>query len=405
MAVSCQLSIAIKKMEAFFRTHKYLVEHLYAPIRRGLMDEIDWNERLIGIKGSRGVGKTTFLLDYAREHFNTDDKACLYVNLNHFYFTERTLADFASEFQAKGGKVLLIDQVFKYAGWSKELRYCYDNFPNLRIVFSGSSVMRLKEENSDLSGKVASYNLRGFSFREFFNLMSGNEIPSYAFEEVMAHHGEIAKEICAKGKPMTYFQDYLHHGFYPFFLEKRNFSENLLKTMNMMLEVDVLNIKQIEQSYLPKLRKLLYLLAINAPCTPNVSQLSKDIEMSRATVMNYIKYLADARLMNMLYPEGESFPKKPAKIYMYNSNLMYPIRPMEVNVQAVRESFFYNQLLKDNRVSAGGKGAHFLVNGTYDFRIEESMKIKDNPDLYYAVDQTEVGAENRIPLWLFGFLY
>ena len=121
-----------------------------------------------------------------------------------------------------------------------------------------------------------------------------------------------------------------------------------MKTMNMMLEVDVLYIKQIEQSYLPKLRKLLYLLAISAPCTPNVSQLSKEIETSRATVMNYIKYLTDARLMNMLYPVGESFPKKPSTVYMYNSNLMYPIRPMEVNVQAVRESFFYNQLLKDN---------------------------------------------------------
>ena len=139
---------------------------MYSPVRRGLMDEIDWNDRLIGIKGSRGVGKTTFLLDYAREHFGADNKECLYINLNHFYFTERTLVDFASEFRAKGGKVLLIDQVFKYSGWSKELRYCYDNFTDLKIIFSGSSVMRLKEENPDLSGKVVSYNLRGFSFRE-----------------------------------------------------------------------------------------------------------------------------------------------------------------------------------------------------------------------------------------------
>lgn len=392
-------------MESFFKTHKYLVEHLYSPVRRGLMDEIDWNDRLIGIKGSRGVGKTTFLLDYAREHFGADNKECLYINLNHFYFTERTLVDFASEFRAKGGKVLLIDQVFKYSGWSKELRYCFDNFTDLKIIFSGSSVMRLKEENPDLSGKAVSYNLRGFSFREFFNLMSGNSFPAYTFDEILVGHQEIAKGICSVGKPMAYFQDYLHHGFYPFFLEKRNFSENLLKTMNMMLEVDVLYIKQIEQSYLPKLRKLLYLLAISAPCTPNVSQLSKDIETSRATVMNYIKYLTDARLMNMLYPVGESFPKKPSKVYMYNSNLMYPIRPMEVNMQSVRESFFYNQLLKDNKLNEGGKNAHFLVNGTYNFRIEENMKVKNNPDLYYAIDKVEVGEGNMIPLWLFGFLY
>lgn len=382
-----------------------MVEHLYAPVRRGLMDEIDWNNRLIGIKGSRGVGKTTFLLNYARECYGADNKECLYVNLNHFYFTERTLVDFAEEFRAKGGKVLLIDQVFKYNDWSRELRYCYDNFEDLRIVFSGSSVMRLKEENPDLAGKVASYNLRGFSFREYLNLMAGTDFPAVSFDEVMRDHALIAKDICSKMKPMAYFQDYLHHGFYPFFLEKRNFSENLLKTMNMMLEVDVLYIKQIEQSYLPKLRKLLYLLATTAPCTPNVSQLSKDIETSRATVMNYIKYLADARLVNMLYREGESFPKKPAKVYMYNSNLMYPIRPMAVNPQAVRESFFYNQLLKDNKINEGTRNAVFKVNRAYDFRVEENMRVRNNPDLYYAIDKVEVGTDNMIPLWLFGFLY
>ena len=235
-------------MEAFFRTHKYLVDHLHAPVRRGLMDEIDWSQRLIGIKGSRGVGKTTFLLDYARERYGADNKECLYVNLNHFYFTERTLADFAEEFRAKGGKVLLIDQVFKYKDWSRELRYCYDHLKDLRIVFSGSSVMRLKEENPDLAGKVASYNLRGFSFREYLNLMANTRFPALSLEEVLKDHGRIARAVGERVKPMAYFQDYLHHGFYPFFLEKRNFSENLLKTMNMTLEVDVLEKKPVVQT-------------------------------------------------------------------------------------------------------------------------------------------------------------
>ena len=391
-------------MEAFYRTHAYLVEHTNAPVRRDLMDEINWNDRLIGIKGTRGVGKTTFLLQYAKEKFGTD-RSCLFINMNNFYFSYFSIVDFAYEFQRRGGKVLLIDQVFKHPDWSRELRMCYDRFPNLKIVFTGSSVMRLKEENLELRDIVKSYNLRGFSFREYLNLQTGMKFRAYTLEEILSNHEQIAKGILSKVRPLDYLQDYLHHGFYPFFLEKRNFSENLLKTMNMMLEVDVLYIKQIEQSYLPKLRKLLYLLATSAPCTPNVSQLSKDIETSRATVMNYIKYLADARLMNMLYPVGESFPKKPSKVYMYNSNLMYPIRPMEVNMQSVRESFFYNQLLKDNRLNEGGKNAHFLVNGMYNFRIEESMKVKNNPDLYYAIDKVEVGEGNMIPLWLFGFLY
>ena len=391
-------------MEAFYRTHAYLVEHTNAPVRRDLMDEIDWNDRLIGIKGTRGVGKTTFLLQYAKEKFGTD-RSCLFINMNNFYFSGHSLVDFAYEFQRRGGKVLLIDQVFKHPDWSKELRLCYDRFPNLKIVFTGSSVMRLKEENLELRDIAKSYNLRGFSFREYLNLQTDMKFHAYSLEEILSNHEQIAKGILSKVRPLDYFQDYMHHGFYPFFLEKRNFSENLLKTMNMMLEVDVLYIKQIEQSYLPKLRKLLYLLATSAPCTPNVSQLSKDIETSRATVMNYIKYLADARLMNMLYPVGESFPKKPSKVYMYNSNLMYPIRPMEVNMQSVRESFFYNQLLKDNKLNEGGKNAHFLVNGMHNFRIEENMKVKNNPDLYYAIDKVEVGEGNMIPLWLFGFLY
>ena len=394
-------------MESFFRTHRYLVEHLQPSVRRELMDEINWDDRLIGIKGSRGVGKTTFLLDYAREYYGAENEKCLYVNLNHFYFTERTLFDFASEFYRRGGKVLLIDQVFKYPNWSKELKYCYDQLPQLRIVFSGSSVMRLKEENPDLAGKVVSYHLRGFSFREYLNLMTGNNFPSYKLVDILNNHQTIAAKVYESVEPMDYFQDYLHHGFYPFFRERRNFSENLLKTMIMTLEVDVLYIKQIEQRYLPKLRKLLYLLAVSAPCSPNVSQLSKEIEISRATVMNYIKYLADARLVNMLYPMGEQFPKKPSKIYMYNSNLMYPICPVEeVNPNVVRESFFFNQLQKDNQVNAGVRGTQFLVNKKYNFKVEDSRKLRSVQDsICYAVDNLRIGSENLIPLWLFGFLY
>lgn len=392
-------------MEAFYRTHKYLLSHLNSPVRRVLMDEINWNDRLIGIKGSRGVGKTTFLLSYAREFFGIENKECLYINLNHFVFTDRTLVDFAGEFRAQGGKVLLIDQVFKYPNWSKELRYCYDHFTDLRIVFTGSSVMRLREENPDLSGKVSPYYLRGFSFREFLNLTTGSLFKPYSFEEIKENHVAIATEICSKTKPRAFFQDYLHHGFYPFFLEKRNFSENLLKTMNMTLEVDILYIKQIEQSYLPKLRKLLYLLSLVTPCTPNVSQLSKAIETSRATVMNYIKYLKEARLVNLLYAEGEEQSKKPSKVYLYNSNLMYAINQLPVDEQSINKTFFYNQLLKDNRLNQSSEHADFLVNSISHFQIVNDTKIKNNPSWYYAVDKMEIGEENLIPLWLFGFLY
>jgi uncharacterized protein len=393
-------------MERFYRTHKYLVEHVQTHVRRQLMDEIDWSDRLIGIKGSRGVGKTTFLLEYAKEKFGTD-RSCLYINLNHFYFTKHSIVEFAQEFARRGGKTLLIDQVFKSPDWSKELRTIYDTCPELRIVFSGSSVMRLKEENPDLVDVVKSYNLRGFSFREFLNLMAGTDFPVYSLEDVLKNHTQIAADILSKVSPLDYFQDYIHHGFYPFFLEKRNFSENLLKTMNMMIEVDILLIKQIDLKYLSKIRALLYLIGLDAPCVPNISQLSTDIEISRATVMNYLKYLKDARLIDTLYPVGEAYPKKPSKIYLHNTNLMYVLQDkLKVDKQALCETFFYNSVHRDNKVNQGRKNAQFTLNGTELFQIcNGKLTGKNNPSIWYAMDKLDTGSENVIPLWLFGFLY
>ena len=392
-------------MESFYRTHRYLVEHTEAPIRRGLMDEIDWNDRLIGIKGTRGVGKTTFLLQYAKEKFGTDS-SCLYLNMNNLYFSKHRLVDFANEFVKNGGRVLLIDQVFKYNEWSHDLRECYESFPNLKIVFTGSSVMRLKEENPELSDIVKVYYLRGLSFREFLNLQSNNDFRAYTLDEILKDHSKITQEILQKINPSVYFQDYLHHGFYPFFLEKRNFSENLLKTMNMMIEVDILLIKQIEQKYLSKIKKLLYLLAVDGPGAPNVSQLATEIQTSRATVMNYIKYLADARLINMVYPKGEEFPKKPSKLMMHNSNLMYAVYPVKVNEQDVLDTFFLNAMYKGHKLYKGDKGTSFLVDEGLHFRIcTENCKFKNHPDVYYAMHRLEQGEGNKIPLWLFGFLY
>ncbi len=392
-------------MEAFYRTHDYLVEHINAPVRRDLMDEIDWNNRLIGIKGTRGVGKTTFLLQYAKEKFGTD-RSCLYINMNNLYFSRHSIVEFAAEFQRQGGKVLLIDQVFKYPDWSRELRTCYDCLPNLRIVFTGSSVMRLKEENAALRDIVKSYNLRGFSFREFLNLQTGMKFQAYPLEELLSQHEQIAKGILSKVHPLDYFQEYIHHGFYPFFLEKRNFSENLLKTINMMIEIDILLIKQIELKYLPKIKKLLYLLAVEGSKAPNVSQLANDIDTSRATVMNYIKYLADARLINIVYPLNEAFPKKPSKIMMHNSNLMYSIYPMKVEAQDVLETFFVNTVWKNHTVNKGDKNISFILDENLPFKVcSEGMKIKNTPHLFYAMHNAEIGRGHLIPLWLFGFLY
>ena len=362
-------------MEAFFNTHKYLVEHTDAPVRRALMDEIDWSDRLIGIKGTRGVGKTTFLLQYAKENFGADDRKCLYVNMNNFYFQGRGIADFAADFYNRGGEVLLIDQVFKQPDWSRELRMCYDNCPGLKIVFTGSS------------------------------------LPVYSFDDILEHHVDIATNIIGECSDVPeYFLSYLHHGFYPFFLEHRNFEENLLKTMNMMTEVDILLIKQIELKYLTKIKKLFYLLALDVAKAPNISNLAHDISTSRATVMNYIKYLSDARLINMIYNPGDEFPKKPAKIMMHNPNLLYAIYPIVARTQEVMETFFVNTLWKDHKVHQAGKDACYIVDDDCRCRIVDASgtsRLRNTAKTIYAEYNTPngIGYDNHIPLWLFGLLY
>jgi len=388
-------------MQSFFETHKYLLKHLGVPVKRELMDRIDWNHRLIGIKGARGVGKTTFLLDIAKRRFGFD-KSCLYVNLNNLYFTERSIISFADEFQKKGGKILILDQVYKYPEWSKELKYCYDHFTNLKIVFSGSAVMRLRKSN--LKDCVKVYNLEGFSFREYLNMEAGTDFQPIAFDDVINNHVEICEDVISKVKPLAYFSNYLEHGYYPFFLEKRNYLENVVKNINLILEIDISYLEQIELKYLPKLRKLLYSIAKVAPFQPNVSRLSQEIETSRATVMNYLNYLKNGRLINLLFEDGE-IAKKPAMVYLHNSNLLSSVMHGDVDQIKLNRTFFLNQVGVENSIDLGKKG-DFLVNKQFDFTIIEEGQVKDKAyDGWYCHDMLEVGAEREVPLWLFGFLY
>ena len=392
-------------MENFFNTHTHLVQHVESPVKRLLSDEIDWTQRLIGIKGARGVGKTTFLLQYAKDHYSPNDHRCLYVNFNHLYFTTHTLIEFATEFYEKGGKTLLLDQIFKYEEWSKELRYCYDHLPNLQIIFTGSSVMRLVEDNNDLADIVSVYNLRGFSFREYLNLKTHNQFPALKIEEILEKHEDLSEKICNIVNPLDYFSEYLNHGFYPFFLETRNYSENLLKTINMMIEVDILIIKQIDLKYLSKIRKLLNLIMQCAPCTLNVSQLSEEIQTSRSTVMNYLKYLTEARLLNLLYEVGESYPKKPKSVFPRNTNIMHAL-VNDVNPDNERRTFLYNSLLVRHKVNIGRKHTDFLINNSINISYKSiSEQSKADKSTLYAVEKSISDKRNEIPIWMFGFLY
>ena len=391
-------------MQAFYQTHKYRIEHLNAPVARELYRVVDWNDRLIGIKGARGVGKTTFLLDFAKQKYGLD-KACLYVNMNNLYFTSRSIVSFADEFRKTGGKTLIIDQIYKYPEWSKELKYIYDNFTDLQIIFSGSSVMPIEDDNSELAGKVSVYTLEGFSFREYVNLKSGLSFQSVSFDDILNRHEEISREIVSKVRPLAFYNDYLHHGYYPYFLEKQNYFEKLIKTINFILEIDISYLQQVELKYLPKLRKLLYLVAKSAPFQPNISKLSNEVETSRATVMNYLTYLKQAQLINLLFEPGDNQAKKPAYIYMQNPNLVYSVFKGDTDQKMLNRTFFYNQVAYYNTVNYCKEG-DFLVNGEYVFRIDGKVHSGSKKgDHIIAKNMIEVGDKNVIPLWLFGFLH
>ena len=409
-------------LDAFFRIHDFLVEHSFMPIRRQLMDEINWDDRLIAIKGGRGVGKTDFLLSRVKEieeawksmseHSDSlgrkktplDIRPCLYVSLNDFYFTEHTIVEVASKFVKSGGQYLFLDQLFKYPNWSRELKRCYNKFPTLHVIFCATPVMPIDEDNNDLKDIVKTYNLRGFSFREYLNMQTGLRFRSYTLEEIIQRHASISREICDRVKPLDYFKTYLDHGYYPSYLESKSFEAELLKTMNTQLEVDVLMIKQIDVACLHKLRKLLYILMREAPCALNISNISEEIGLSRATTMNYIKYLKDSRLINLLYLEDKNFPMKPTKVYMHNTNLAQMIFTREHNPVDLYETNFYTAIHGAHKVNATDRSAMFIIDGKYYFDVRETPSMRDTirPT---AVGELELGRGNQIPLWLLGFLY
>ena len=392
-------------MEFFKEAHINLINNSKSVVRRDLIDEINWNDRLIGIKGFRGVGKTSFLLDYLREN-HPDPKDSLYINLNSFYFTGRKISGFADEFHKRGGKVLVLDQIHKYPDWAKELRECYDMLPDLKIIFTASPVLRVFEGNEYLQNIAKMYHLPGLSFREYLNHQAKQSFKKLSFDEIIKNHEKISSAIVEKVKPLAYFDDYLKHGYYPYFLDRRSyFSDDLLKHINLALEIDVTYLNQIELKYLPKLRKLLYIVANEVPFSPNISKISNEIETSRATVMNYLRYLKNARLINMLYTNGdEDQMKKPSKIYLHNTNILHTVVPANADNTSYRQTFFYNQLgYKHNVKSTEG----------YDFKIDENYlfdiggkHIKPKSDSSYAAsDRIEIGHDRKIPLWLFGFMY
>lgn len=392
-------------MENLREIHDLLVADHQLKLQRSLMGAIDWTKRFICIKGFRGVGKSEFLIELVTKNFK-DNSTCLYVDLNNFYFTKRKIYNFADDFYKKGGKVLVLDQIHKYPNWIEELIRCYQDFPELRIIFSSSPVLRVWEADHRLKEIVTIHHLNGLSFREFLNYKTGSQFRSYRFDEIINNHKEIAEAITAKVMPLAYFDQYLINGFYPYSIDlQSNDCSKLLKHINLALEIDITSLNQIELKYLPKLRKLLKLICSQTPFTPNISKLSSEVETSRATIINYLKYLKNARLINLVYAKGdENTQKKPECVYAHNTNILYAVSPDNFGVDNIRKTFFCNQVSSTNIITSSKTG-DFLVDGIYDFSVGGKYHEATSMDTYAAVGRIDVGKENKIPLWLFGFLY
>lgn len=392
-------------MEYFFEAHKVLVEAPFSLIMRELYHKIDWSQRLIGIKGFRGVGKTTFLLSCINTQYG-NSRECLYVNLNDFYFAKRRIFSFADEFYKRGGKVLVLDQIHKYPDWSKELRQCYDELPNLKIIFSSSPVLRIIEGNDDLKGIARIYHLEGLSFREFLNHRTGEAFPAISLENILKNHKRIVPDIIKRVRPLAYFPEYLKMGYYPYFIKNPEFyTENLLRHVNLALEIDVTYLNQIDLKYITKLRKLLQLIGAQMPFSPNVSKLSNDIETSRTTVLNYLRYLKNARLINLLFSNGNNGQlQKPDLVYMQNTNLLHVIAPENINNRNLRTTFFCNQVGYEHKITSS-HSLDFKVQDQYEFIVGGKYTRAEGENQFAAADMIEIGEGNIIPLWLFGFLY
>ena len=376
--------------------------------QRYLINNINLKNRLIALKGARGTGKTTLLLQLAKK---LKTKNVLYVALDDLFFTQNTLYSLAESFLKKGGELLLLDEVHKYPNWSRELKLIYDDFPDLKVIFTSSSILDIYKGESDLSRRMVSYKLQEMSFREYLQFYEKIDLPSFSLEEIIENHSEISLEIIQNFKPFQYFSKFLSVGKYPYYEgDAFEYHQKLRNTVNLILDIDLQSIESIEYKNIAKFKKLLFILATNAPYTPNISDLSKKIELNRNALVKALQLLEKADLLHtaIFSTKSMSIMNKPDKIWLHNTNLSYAIQSGTPDIGNLRETFFISQLRQKHKVDLAKKG-DFIVDEKYTFEIggknKNKKQIVDLPNAFLAKDDIEIGIDNSIPLWLFGFLY
>jgi predicted AAA+ superfamily ATPase len=397
-------------MDNLIEKHWNRVNNIDLKFVRSIFNTIDWNERLIGIKGARGVGKTTLLLQYIKLN-QPSDNSFLYASLDNLWFTENHLMSLVDTFVKQGGQHLFLDEVHKYPNWAQELKNCYDDYPQLKVVFTGSSLLEILNARADLSRRAIVYSMQGLSFREFLNMTTGSDLKSYTLDEVLFDHIRLSNEVISQIKPLQYFNDYLKFGYYPFYKESpKLYHQRLEEVLNMILEIELPLMRSVDIAYIVKIKQMLQIIAESVPFIPNVSKLSEKIGINRITFLTYLHYLKEVKVLNSIFKDAGGISKlqKPDKLFLENTNLAFALAPENANKGNLRETFFVNQLSYSHIIEFPEQGDFFLDN-KYTVEVggqdKTQHQLKGLKDAFIAADDIEFGNGNRIPLWLFGFLY
>lgn len=376
--------------------------------KRYLFYQIDWKNRLIGITGPRGTGKTTLLLQHIKQE--KMENTSLYVSLDNLYFAQNTLSDLAHEFYLSGGTHLFLDEVHRYSNWAVEIKNLYDSYPDLHIVFTGSSILEIYKAQADLSRRSIMYSLTGLSFREFLSFEDIVELPVYPLELLLSDHTAMASDIITQTKVLPAFRNYLQYGYYPFYKEGIEvYYDRIESIINVILENDLPAIVTLQHATLVKIKRLLTHIASLVPYTPNINDLSGIIETDRKSLLSYLQYLDRAKLLLQLHSDTKRLAElaKPTKLYVDNTNLLFALSK---NTQSgtLRETFFANQLSHSHELTIPTAG-DFLIDNTYLFEVGGKGKtfkqIRNVENSFVAYDDMEIGLGNKIPLWLLGLLY
>lgn len=400
-------------MDYFFETSRRRAHATDEIFVRSLMDEIEWGARLVGIKGARGVGKTTLLLQRMKRLLEQEcrEDELLYLSLDNIRFSEVKLSDVVHSFFIQGGRYLFLDEVHRYREWSVNLKNIYDDYPDMKVVFTGSSLLEILNAGADLSRRAVVYTLQGLSFREYINLTQERNFPRISLKSILDDHVQVATEITSQLKPLVFFRKYLQYGYYPYFREQESiYFQRVNEVLRLILEIELPQLRGVAPSAIPKLWHLLLAITESAPFIPNISKLSERAGIMRNTLIDYLRYLDEAGVTYSLHRDAKGITRlqKPDKLYLENTNLMYALGDAQPDAGGLRETFFCNQL-KYRSLVEYPDAMDFIVDRRWVFEIggkgKSEKQLKSTESGYLVADNMESGFGRKIPLWLFGFLY